>query len=198
MEHVTQQQTSNGQGFWKESRAQVFAGVVAALVVPLLGWAGMNRFVSQGDERAKLVQEFGDVSLAYVECGKRALIDVTQHHGSADAKSERQKKWEGECWDSFRGVLTKVERACPDQSATFFELKCANTRFYALYDALDEQKAIADVLDPERLRRDCGSSKWSIAADDPDELRSLAERALVTLTVASTAARREAGACAGL
>lgn len=150
--------------------ATVACGIVVAVVSGLVIWwlTGPNGLISQSEDREKLADEFLSKTTEYVEFAKKAWLDVIQRDYDDENKSKNQRRWEDELWPQFKIVLKKVEEKCssPEVLAAISKLRCANTKYYYLYDSIEEDQNLSQEVDLERLREDCGTDQWRLLESD--------------------------------
>ena len=140
-------------------------GAVVLLVPAVGGLVGFAAWLAERDARAAFLDEFRERTNVYVELGKSSFIDVVERGHTDDNQSENMKEFRS-VWPEFQSLLEQASAECPTEAVSISELRCANTKFFSVYDALEEKQELSIEMDRIRFAADCGSDAW-VTLDKP-------------------------------
>jgi len=196
--------TSAAGGAIRDVLSKTVGALVVVGVAALTAWLGIDRFIERPERRAKLADEFLSISTEYVDFAKKTWNDVSQRGYDDTNKSKNQRRWEDELWSQFQVVVHKAERECQDPGtrSAMRRLRCANRKYYSLYEVVEEGQMLYEVVDLERLQNDCGTSSWSLLNQDISskslDLQSISRKLYGDLTRSRKQASEAVNKCAGL
>ncbi len=197
-------QSSPSSGLLDTFLKKLIAGIAGLVVLAMAAWLGIDRFIQQPAERRELAKAFSTTTIGYVEYAKKAWLDVTQRDHDDTNKSENQRHWEDKLWTQLRDLFERVERLCPYDTtrSAIQHLKCANTKYYAFYEVVEEDQPLSETVNPKRLQEDCGTTSWPLLNEDISPKSPALQTTFLKLYDALGRSRKQAvkavNECAGL
>lgn len=197
-------QSSPSSGLLGTFLKKLIAGIAGLVVLAMAAWLGIDRFIQQPARRTQLAEDFSATTTEYVEYAKKAWLDVTQRGYDDTNKSVNQRHWEDKLWTQLQVLLEKVERECTSREtqSAIQHLKCANTKYYAFYEVVEEEQPLSETVNRKRLQEDCGTTSWPLLNEDISPTSPALETTSSKLYDALTRSRKKAvnavNECAGL